>query len=198
MLKGKFNKTGIDYGTDLNDLDSMLEKYSMPKQDMPGFNNANHDRQSTIEPETATNESVNDIFDPVTQSTEKQTENKKEFDPEKNKRTGLRIARTIDRFAAFGSMKVALSNDMSTYQATQNELNDLGDEWSEYTKDMNIDMPPWMSLAILNFTVYMPKVVKAFNDKRLHEQQNQINNHDEQLDNLKRKVDNLENEQKKE
>ena len=174
MLKGNQNNSSlIDYNTNLNNIDELINKLATPKQDMPGFDNQDP------EPEPPSPE----IFDPVTFS-----DQPKPIDPAKSKKQGLRIAKTVDHLIATGAMKVGHTDDMKRYQASQNDINDLGDAWAEYTAEKGIELPPWLALAVLNITVYLPSVLKAMNDKRLWEQQQEIDHHTDQISELQEEL----------
>jgi len=177
MLKSETKQEGIDYTTDLTDIDSMLGEMAKPKQEMPSAHQPS---------EQSTN---SEIFDP-TQDTEN-NETSAPLDPEKNDRQGVRIAKMIDGGIGIAAMKLAHADSTQPYQATEGEIEDIGEAWAEYTQDKDINLPPWLSLAFLYVTVYMPRMIKAFNDKRLHEQDVKLENHDSKLSDLTDKYNEL-------
>ena len=185
MLQGKTPQTSdkIDYKTNLNDIDSMLAEFAKPKQEMPSAPQT----QSNNEPPQPNNP----VFDPTIDDYPVTEHENTPIDPEKNERQGLRIAKMVDGAISLGAMKLAYATTTQPYKATPGELDDIGEAWAEYTKDKDIDLPPWLSLAFLYVTVYMPRIIKAFNDKRLYEQDEKIENHDNKLADLTAKYDEL-------
>jgi hypothetical protein len=189
MLKTptKTEITGIDYKTDLSNIDSMLTEMSKPKQEMPGMHEPPPPGPESTEPTNHTN----NYFDPVNSDYSEINDQPKEFNPEKNDRQGTRIAKMIDGAIGIGAMRLAHADDIQPYKATPGEIEDIGEAWSEYTQDKDINLPPWLGLAFLYVTVYMPRILKAFNDKRLYEQDEKIKTHDTRLNNLSAKYDEL-------
>lgn len=147
----------LDYKVDLNNIDELLGELSTPVQDF---------RPKPSEPG---GDETSSIYDPVNEFSEAV-----EITPEQNKRNGERTARFFDSIISMAAQTVAKSETREPYKASDGDLSDLGEAWADYTKDKNFNIPPWATLAMLYMTIYLPKVTKAINDRRINELSDRI------------------------
>jgi hypothetical protein len=148
--------------TNFSNLDEILKEISTPKQD---FTPPAPEPQQRPEPENY-NPEFSDSFD---------FEPRKRLSPEAARRSGERIAKLIDgTFATGASFYARNPGNFEKYAATPGQLEDLSDAWADMAEQTGVEMPPWVMLAILNLTTYLPKAIEAHNDKRFAEVNNRI------------------------
>jgi len=157
---GATGATGaMDYNIDLNNIDSLLEEFAQPVQDF------------TPKPKEP---GADEIYDPVSEGFPGFSSEPVEITPEENARNGERTARFFDGIISMAAQTIAKADTREPYKATDNDLEDLGKAWAEYTKDKNFNIPPWATLAMLYMTIYLPKITKAINDRRINELSDRI------------------------
>ncbi len=88
--------------------------------------------------------------------------------PEEMKRAGVRTAKTVDSIlAVLNGNIIAKEDDLSDYKATPQEIQDLGTEFAELQAKKGWEIPPEITLVIILIQVYLPKTLKAFENRRL-------------------------------
>ena len=180
--------TPLDYSKNLNDLDSLLAEQSVPPQ------NFDPPDPPHLKPEVNSNKKpgLNFLDSPNYDEVEKQPI---DFEEQETKRRAARgnakiTAEMIDHGLGTVGQMIAKSEESQSYKASTNELATLTEAWAGVVADYDFNIPPWVQLLFLYPSIYTPKMIKAFNDKRFNEMQNQINK-------LKTEVEILGNEKEK-
>lgn len=152
----------------VKDFDTLLSELSAPTHNAERYSEAG---QGAYRRSAATNtedepgdDNDNDSFDPM--NTNDETSERSPMDPEKAQREGRRMAKMIDSGLALGASLIAKSDTAAPYKASQGDIDDLAEAWSEVAQVSNISVNPWVKLAFLNGATYMPIYMKAFNDRR--------------------------------
>jgi hypothetical protein len=156
----------MDYDINLNNIDDLLGELSQPVQD--------------FKPKTEKAGQEEDVYDPVFGG---KTIEHITISPEQNKRNGERTARFFDSILSTAAQTIAKAETREPYKATDGDLQDIAEAWAEYTKDKDFNIPPWATLAILYLTVYMPKITKAFNDRRINELSDRVTKLEKEAEN---------------
>ncbi len=143
---------------DYDNLDSLLSELNQPKQKIgPKPGEAAPDPAHPEQPITASGNAA-----PWDEQAEP-------FDPEKAKRSGLRLAKTIDGALSLGASVYAKEKDRSKYAASHGEIDDLAEPLAELSSKYNFELSPEARLIFLLVTIYSPKFLKAANDRRINE-----------------------------
>lgn len=90
------------------------------------------------------------------------------MDPEEAKRSGLRLAKTLDGIISMGASAYAKEKDRKKYQASEGEINDLADPLGELSQKYNFNLSPEVRALFLIVTTYWPKLLEASNDRRIN------------------------------
>ncbi len=88
--------------------------------------------------------------------------------PESARKSGERIAKMFDQGFSFGAMLYAKGESPQPYKADEQDLKDLSDVWADVAArhSWKIEDSPWLNVLILVIAVYYPKLMKASNDRR--------------------------------
>ena len=81
-------------------------------------------------------------------------------------RAGRRAAVMADSVLSVAAMMVAKEQNPDKYKASEGEIKDLSDAWSEVSQEYSFKINPWFNVAILTLMVYMPYMMEAANDRR--------------------------------
>lgn len=152
----------------IKDFDTLLSELSAPTHNAERYSQAGQGayRRSaaTITEDEPGDDNDNDSFDPL--NTTEEDSGRAAMDPEKAQREGRRMAKMVDSGLALGASLIAKSDTAAPYKASQGDIDDLAEAWSEVAQVSNISVNPWVKLAFLNGATYMPIYMKAFNDRR--------------------------------
>jgi len=147
---------------DFNDIDALIsETLNQPKQHIgpqPG---------ETPAPEPGANKT----FQPVNQPNAAPWDNEppEPLDAEAAKRSGIRIAKTLDGALSWGAVAYAKEKDRKKYQASDGEISDLAEPLSELSTKYNFELSPEVRLLFLVVTIYGPKFMQASNDRKINQ-----------------------------
>ena len=152
---------------DFNDVDSLISEVLNQQREKIG-----------APPAEASPDAVSgsNPFNPVPQPNRPpwDTEPAEPLDPEAAKRSGLRMAKTIDGMLSLGASAYAKEKERKKYQASEGELNDLADPLSELSVKYDFQLSPEIRLMFLLVTIYSPKFMQAANDRRINELNSKI------------------------
>ena len=179
MLLPEENKN-TDYSSDLKNIDSLIKEMSEARED---FTPKTDNNSKEIHPPPGQQPAP--AYDPVNVSSappQELTADQKD----RAKRTGKLTAETIDFGIASASSLIAKSNDIKPYKADSEDVETLGDAWSEVAEVYDFNISPWMKLAILYPAIYTPKLIKASNDRRLNVMQNKIAEMEKRMDEVEK------------
>ena len=152
------------------DVDDLIGELATPKQDFT----PKPPPDALPKPETAGTPTGNqggepNIFDPTGTLTSQPDEPSEPLTPEQlaaKKRSGANVAKLADAGLSMLGQMYAKADSPSDYKASAGELSDLSEAWAEYLKDKDYDIPPGAYLLFLNLMTYVPKGIKANNDRR--------------------------------
>lgn len=96
--------------------------------------------------------------------------------PESARKSGERIAKMFDQGFSFGAMLYAKGESPQPYKADEQDLKDLSDVWADVAAkhSWKIEDSPWLNVLILVIAVYYPKFMKAGNDRRFSQVNQEI------------------------
>jgi len=172
----------IDFKSDLNSMETLIKEMSEAREDFtPKTDNTSKDIHTQDQQSAPAYDPINTQSAPPQELTADQKD--------RAKRTGKLTAETIDFGIASASSLIAKSNDIKPYKADSEDVETLGDAWSEVAEVYDFNISPWMKLAILYPAIYTPKLIKASNDRRLNVMQNKIAE-------VEKRMNDLENEEK--
>lgn len=162
----------INYNTDFYNINEMLEELTVPKQTF-------QQEEQTPPPPIDTPEA-----EPVP------------VDPQKAARMGERTAKMIDAaLATVNGTLIAKAPEIDKYKASEGELRDLSGAWAEVSEIYDFNVSPWLKLAVLNLSIYTPKTVLAFQDRRFNEMNKRIDEMQRQQTEMSKTIENLKKEE---
>ena len=168
-----------DYSSDLKNIDSLIKEMSEAREDFtPKTDNTSKDIHTQDQQSAPAYDPINTQSAPPQELTADQKD--------RAKRTGKLTAETIDFGIASASSLIAKSNDIKPYKADSEDVETLGDAWSEVAEVYDFNISPWMKLAILYPAIYTPKLIKASNDRRLNVMQNKIAEMEKRMDEVEK------------
>lgn len=121
-------------------------------------------------------------------------EEPREVNPERFALTGKYIAKFIDSGFNLTATKLIAKGTDKNYSASEKELEDLGDAWSEVAEYKQWEMGPVPRLLLLNGAIYIPKIKQAFDDRRFMELEQRQNMTEEKMRQYENRIKELENE----
>jgi len=89
-------------------------------------------------------------------------------------RAGHRMAVLIDSMVSTGGMMIAKADESEPYKASEGEIKDLAEAWSDVSEEYNFKINPWFNILILTLMIYTPKIIQANNDRRLNKMEADI------------------------
>lgn len=110
------------------------------------------------------------------------------IDTEAANRAGQRAAALSNAVLSFGAAMIAKSTDTHEYSATDGEQDDLAEAWAGVATQYNFEVNPWISIIFLTLTIYGPKFMQAFQDRRINELQNAVKTLQNQYEEMNAKL----------
>ncbi len=174
----------LTYDKDISNIDVLIEKFNTPTQNEDHFNSLDN-KNPYLKPEHPAGEQP--YSPPGSMYREPEP-----IDPEKAKRTGRRTAVMIDGAMGFvnGSL-IAKADETDPYKASPGELNDLSDAWAEVAEEYSFSVNPWFKLGMLNLTTYLPRSIKAMNDRKYNILKQEMEEMKKSQEDLKHQIDQL-------
>ncbi len=122
------------------------------------------------------------------------SDEQRESSPERYAKTGREIARFIDTGFNFTAQNLIAKDSEKNYNASEKDLEDLGDAWSEIAEDKQWDMGPVPRLILLYVVIYGPLTQRAFHDRRVKELERRADETDSKMKQQDDRIRELENE----
>ena len=108
------------------------------------------------------------LADPDGTALSEETEEESQpIDPERARRTGMRIARVVDTAFSFAASSFIAPGSDNEYRADDKDLEDIGECWGEIAEDKGWSMSPSVQLVFLYAIVYGPLLKSALDDRRI-------------------------------
>lgn len=144
---------------DLNDLDSLLQELSVPKEQIQ----RNTPTPGGGSPEPGQPSGIMYIDGPEGEQTEHE-----KMSPEVAAMSGKMIANTIDTAVGTGLSLYAKGTNPEKYQASDKQLSNLERAWAAVAAKYNyhVEDSPWFNALIQTGAVYIPHFQEAKNDRR--------------------------------
>lgn len=143
---------------DFNDLDSMMAELNVQRQQF----------EPAAPPAPAPGHPATDGQGPGLPGQANPWEDAAEpISREDAERAGRRAAVMADSVLSVAGMMIAKEKIPDKYKASEGEIKDLSDAWSEVSEQYAFKINPWFNVAILTLMVYMPKMMDAANDRRI-------------------------------
>lgn len=179
----------LDYFTDQFEKKTQYSDFFEPKVEEAGDGDIPHD---LIDPEHDTDRADErpggGIWSP-------EGEERDPISPERFAKTGKNIARLIDTGFDFTAYNFIAKGSGKSYHASENDLNDIAEAWSEIAEEKQWELGPVPRLLLLYVIVYGPLAKQAFEDRRIMELERRADETEERLKEQAAEIKRLKDEQ---
>lgn len=103
-------------------------------------------------------------------------------------RAGRRAAVLTDQALSVLGMAIAKEQNPESYKASPGEVSDMADAWAEVTEEYSFKINPWINIVFLILMIYTPKLIKASNDRRIKQLQEEQEKQARQIKELQDKA----------
>ena len=123
-----------------------------------------------------------------------ESEEEREISPERFAKTGRNIARLIDTGFDFAMSNLVVKDSEKSYHASEKDIDDLAEAWSEIAEDKQWEMGPGWRLAVLYLIIYAPLTRQALNDRRIMELERRADETEQKQKDMENEIKYLKNE----